>query len=439
MGPEEQSLIEEIKKKSTQSHAEIISRAEHAVDDAPPPKPPSVPLGNIQADDNVPTPDNQVTPPSEPLIPQSPDEAIDYLKESIEGTSNIEFDDTNAKSPKSKASFEGLKTRHKNILDRTSGVIETQKSEILQLKARIAELEPISTQVESLQSTATEIDELRRQNEALVARNSQLEIYEKKENLYENPQVKQNFIEPMKEYEGRAHEIISSAMATYDGEDVSHKVNEFWNDLRKSKSEPVINNLIDGLGLSPLNAQSLKSHFNQYSGYDRKLQEMSQPEYLDSSIQQMKGQAKLRADKVSEQVYSNVKTQFMAHNKLLEQSEVNREQNYFAHDKVMSEANQTYEALRNIADPHKAQDPNALSLYAAAAMKTAGYDVQHRMLSHLLEERETLLATIGELSEAGSINQTSESTPVSNSGTGSLEDLIRRSERPIRDIVSSFE
>ena len=379
------------------------------------------PLGDIPGNQQVPRrPD---TPPSDSIR-----EELTIGAERLESEiDSLELEDSQGKSDKSRASFEGLKSRYKNNINDLKSKHQVVVSQLEEAQARLSELSPLANEVKTLRGDAQMVATLKSENESLRARNSELSIYEKKHNLLGNPEVQQTLVQPMEAHESKASEILVGAL----GDEV--EAGRLWSKLISTDNDYEINRMISSNGITDLNAISLKSHINNYRGLNEDLNQLGDPQFIDNAISQMTGRSRVRSDEKAKNTFSMVRDQFSDHIKELKESEINREHNLLVYDQTVEKANNDFQTLRDIIDPSYSDNEKVLNFLARTSLINSAYQATHSANSKLIKEVAELKSLVKELRSPVEGSQTQEK--VSPSQANGLDDFKRGAAVSIDDIL----
>jgi len=337
------------------------------------------------------------------------------------------LEDSQGKSDKSRASFEGLKSRYKNNINDLKSKHQVVVSQLEEAQARLSELSPLANEVKTLRGDAQMVATLKSENESLRARNSELSIYEKKHNLLGNPEVQQTLVQPMEAHESKASEILVGAL----GDEV--EAGRLWSKLISTDNDYEINRMISSNGITDLNAISLKSHINNYRGLNEDLNQLGDPQFIDNAISQMTGRSRVRSDEKAKNTFSMVRDQFSDHIKELKESEINREHNLLVYDQTVEKANNDFQTLRDIIDPSYSDNEKVLNFLARTSLINSAYQATHSANSKLIKEVAELKSLVKELRSPVEGSQTQEK--VSPSQANGLDDFKRGAAVSIDDIL----
>lgn len=375
----------------------------------------SVPLGDGSTA-NIPASPTQTTPASS----SSTDDVLKSLDdlESEVGAAALE-----GKSPESIRSFEGLKGKYKNSIGKLREEVKqiaTEKQALAKQIETLPEIEKKAQQhseaITRMQSLETEVETLRQEKQAL-------EVYRKKYDLDNDPEIKKAYVDPMNEAKSRSIDIIKNA----------NLEPSFWNDLLNSQSEFKINQMIDDSNISGLNAQSLKQYVQYYQQRNEEYKKISSPEFIDAAIDAARGASMKISDTVAEETFDGMIRNFATHVDEVKKSDVNKEHNFFVYDKVVDQAKKTYDKLRQTLGSQY-QNKAVLATIAQASIMTAAYRSQKQMIDFLLPKYSELSAKLLESSSAADISQTKEVTPVGDL-LGNLDELKNAAAASIDDIM----
>lgn len=379
------------------------------------------PLGDLPVKDQVPNrPD---TPPTDSITKELTIGA-DELESEID---SLELEDAENKTDKSRASFEGLKSRYKGKISQLKQQHESVVSQLAEAQAKLQELSPLASEVEVLRGDSQLVETLKSENEQLRARNSELSIYEKKHNLLGNPEVQQTIVQPMQAHEAKASEILMGAL----GDET--EASRLWSKLISTDNDYEINEMISRSGIENLNAISLKSHINNYRGLNHELDQLGDPQFIDNAISQMTGRSRVRSDEKAKATFSMVRDQFSDHIKELKESEINREHNLLVYDKTVQMADNDFQTFRSLLDPSYSDNEKVLNLLARTSLINSAYQAIHSANSKLIKENGELKSLVSELRSPAEGSQTKEKvTPATTNG---IDDFKRGASMTVDDIL----
>lgn len=338
-----------------------------------------------------------------------------------------------------KESFESLKSNYKTKISEFKSQFSELQSQLQEAQQQIQNLSPIEQEAAQLRAKVEELNTMLAGQDELRERVDRLSFYEKKYDLYNSPEIKNDYLEPMSAYKTKAMEIIEGSMRHRHADDATLKTEsaKFWDKLRLSNNDYETNSMISDAGITDLNAMALKSSVNQFKSFDKKLTEISDPQYIDSTIAQMRGQTQIKSEEKATLAFNGIQRQFSEHIQEIQEDKVNREHNYFVYEKTVEDAKQKFETLRGVMSSEYGNHEQALSLAARMAFKDAAYDSQSLMLKFLIKENERKDQRIAQLKSPSSPQQTSETPTVAQSPESTIESIKSQTQKSIKDIANS--
>jgi len=352
-------------------------------------------VNNFQYGNQTPNP-QEAPQPTKPQADTPPN--IDAMTELDQLASEIDSAALVGKTPESIASFEGLKARYKNKISEIKTQLESLKSEKETLSQQASKASELEAKIRAFDTMTDRNKYLEQEAEKLRADVEKNAYYRRKYDFENDPEVRRAFVAPMEDLKAKSQDIIQNA-----GLDDS-----VWSDLISADSEYKVNSIIDAADISGMNAQSLKTYVNQYKTLNNEFKRASDPAYIDSTLQAIKGQSQRVSEEVSAGAFNDVKDHFSNHVREIQYSDINKEHNIFVHDKVVAKAKETFDALRKTLSSEY-QNPNSMRAIAQASIMTAAYPFQKKMVDHLLQERAKLLKEIKSYTSGPSISQSTES------------------------------
>lgn len=362
----------------------------------------AIPIPNIQVPIGDASPNQfgtqtsgaQVTPPTEPLIPTIPNSMLSDL-DKLE--SEIDTATLEGKTPESVRSFEGLKARYKNKLAPIREQLKTVENRISDLQAALDKAKAYEADAQKYTEAQSLLTALETEQKDLRQEVESLRVFRLKDDLDSDPQIKREYLNPMNELKSRSLDILEAS-------DLDESV---WKDLLETQSEAKLNAKIDAADISGLNAQSLKAYVQEYKSLKADYAKVSSPEYIAAALDTARGRSQRASETKAKEVFENIKTKFSNHVKELKESSINKEHNMFVYDKVIAQAQTNFESLKKTLGSEY-QNEGVLGVLAQAALMTAAYPSQDKLIQHMLKERTELLAEIGELKGTPGISQTRE-------------------------------
>lgn len=404
---------EQIKQQAEQSLVNIVDKA--FTPDILPPGNTEIPLGDGTATSQNFSP---IKPPTTPMVSQGEIfKSIDDLNQDID-TAQLE----GAKSPESIRSFDGLKARYKNKTKAIRDQVQSLHTQVTALTTQLEGLDTLKEKSKKYEEVAPTVFQLEEQVKNLGKENETLNYYRRKYDLENDPTVKEEFIEPMKELRAKSMDILEH----------SNLDEDFWKQLIDCDSEFKINSAIDNARISGMNAQSLKRNVGIYQQLKNGYTQISTPENIDAAIDTAKGRRLQNAKEMSEKVFTTTQTAFSDWIDELKSSDFNKEHNHFVFDKVVEQAKTNYENLKKVLPPDQI---NAVAMHsmAKASLMAAAYPAQKVMLEHALK----IIADLTkEIKESGThkMKQTKESQmPLSSNG---VEELKKEATKTIEQIAA---
>lgn len=411
---EEQKLIDqaaELEQQSMLSNSDITRQAL----DNPDPFLPDEPIIN----EEIPTPD---APPGSAqsngvVSPDKIQEDLDLLNNDID---NAKLED--GKTPQSIASFEGLKSRYKNTI---SGL----KEEVARYKEKEAQIELEREEILSKKQIHTSVDDLTSKNESFAKENIELKKqleealpYVRKYDAEADPVLQHKYLKPAAEFKSRATDILGKYILETD------VPNTLKNLVQLSEAD--LNQQIDDLGITGLNASALKSHVENTQIIEHEYNQITSPENIEETLKNSKGQLIRISDEVAANTFENVKTSFSDHIKEIQYSEYNKEHNHFVHDKVVEKAESTFNVLRSAVAPGN-QSEEVMQRLATIAISASAYPYNNTLLSSALETITALKEQLQEQSSGSGINQTTEAPAAPAFDIGEIENFSNMSNKEL--------
>lgn len=375
------------------------------------------------------TQESAQTEPEQPLVtenPQglSPEKDLADIQKTEEEIAAAALE--NAKSPKSIASFDGLKARYANSLGSKKEVIASYVDATKQLEAEREQLrqerEAITNQKEyntNLEDTLSQVNSLKSDLEAAQAELQAARYYVRKYDAEKDPLLKREYLDPMGVAENKAMKILEKSGLT----------KADWNTLIKS-DEVTVNSLIDEAGITGLNATSLKNYVDGYQMLSSSYEDQISPEKIDSTINYMRGKSITLSDSVAKEVFDSVKTNFETNIDSLRKSDINKEHNLYVHDETIDQAQKNYASLRGALGPDY-QNETVMAALAKTALMTAAYPNVEAYNKYLIATVEDMAKTIREGDSAPDIKQTTEQPQKNGVDLSAIETIQAKSPEDI--------
>lgn len=376
-------------------------------DPLPDAKSPDIPIGDGFTD----------TPPAPPTVDELL-QSVDNLDKDIEEQS---LEDS--AGSKTKASFEGLKSKYKSTISEVKGQLELLKQEKDLLVKEASNYSKAKEELEAAKVTLAALEEERDKFKQDAASSRHFRLKYDAEN---DPIIKEAFTAPMNSSLSKARDIITDA-----GLEPG-----FWNELVAAENSAQVNRLIDSTDMTRLNAVDLKAHVEQYKTLKSEFDTITSPEFIEATITKAKGQQIQRSESQAKQIFDDLTSHYSEHIAWLKESKTNKDHNIYIHDQAVENANKNFQSFRKRLSAEN-QSEEVLSWAAHTSLAAAAYPFQDKYARHLEKRVKELETALASRDASPKIKQTSEPKPQVDSFMSEIDKIKEAAKLPMKDIAST--